>query len=272
MIEAYLDESGIHAGAKVCVIAGYFGGPGQMKRFEKAWCETLKRYSFPVEDFHAKDLIKSPKHKPMLESLARVAGEQPKVYPVAYGIVVDDFYSFSLDERKFLTGATIGNKSGKLLSSGCPSKPYFCPFQNIIKIVCGYAPVGGKAHFGFGLGRPFAEYALQLFKQMLAESEIQKPFNTWKSRERLGAPFFPLAEDTPALQAADLLVHLIYLHMSEGINTGERGNFLKMPDHLARFCIANVRDQSKELVYQDKACLQKMIDKAKSLSPKWKPR
>lgn len=49
MIDAYLDESGIHDGSKVCVIAGYFGGPGQMKRFEKAWKETLARYSFPMK-------------------------------------------------------------------------------------------------------------------------------------------------------------------------------------------------------------------------------
>ena len=162
MIDAYLDESGIHEGAKVCVIAGYFGGPGQMKRFEKPWKQTLDHYSFPMREFHAKDLVKCPKHKPMLESLAKVIGEQPKVYPVAFGLVVNDFYSFSLAERRFLTGATIGNESGKLLTSGCPSKPYFCPFQSILKIVTGYAPVGGKAHFSFGLGRPFAEYALPI--------------------------------------------------------------------------------------------------------------
>jgi len=204
MIDAYLDESGIHDGAKVCVIAGYFGGPGQVKRFEKAWEQTLDRYSFPMKDFHAKDLIKSSKHKPMLESLAKIVGQQPKVYPVAFGLVVDDFLGFTLSERKFLTGATISNKSGKLLTTGCPGKPYFCPFQGIIKRVCGYAPIGGKAHFSFGLGRPFAEYALQLFKQMHEQNEIVKPFNAFESRDRLGQPLFPLAEETAPLQAADL--------------------------------------------------------------------
>jgi hypothetical protein len=270
MIDAYLDESGIHDGAKVCVIAGYFGGPGQMKRFEKAWKETLAQYSFPMKDFHAKDVLKIPRHAPMLKSLARLAGEQPKIYPVAFGIVVDDFYSLSLAERKFLTGATVSNKTGKLLTSGCPNKPYFCPFQSILKIVTGYAPIGGRARFSFGLGRPFAEYALHLFKQIHAETEIVKPFNTWKSRDRLGEPFFPLAEDTAPLQAADLLVPLIYLHMAEGIQKGERGNFLRMPSDLARLCIANVRDRTKELVYQDKTCLRKMIDQAKSIAPRWK--
>lgn len=271
MLDAYLDESGIHNGAKVCVIAGYFGGPGQMKRFEKAWRATLDRYSFPMKDFHAKDLIKSPKRRPMLESLARVAGEQPKIYPVAYGIVVDDFYRFSLDERKFMTGAVLNEKTGKLVTSGCPNKPYFCPFQNIIKIVTGYAPIGGKAHFSFGLGRPFAEYALQLFKQMYKDAEIEKPFNTWHSRDRLGEPFFPLAEETAPLQAADLLVHLLYLHMGEAIQRGEAGDFSFSPSNLALSCMANARDRASDLVYQDWKCLQALISKAKSLAPRWKP-
>jgi len=106
---------------------------------------------------------------------------------------------------------------------------------------------------------------------MHADSHILKPFNTWNYRDRLGEPFFPLAEETAPLQAADLLVHLLYLHMTESIEKGERGHFSMMPSDLARLCIANVQDQPKELVYQDKSCLQKMIDKAKSLSPRWRP-
>ena len=272
MIDAYLDESGIHDGAKVCVIAGYFGGPGQMKRFERAWKETLDRYSFPMKDFHAKDLLKISKHAPMLRSLAKLAGEQPRVYPVAYGIVVDDFYTFSLDERKFLTGATLGETSGKLLTSGCQSKPYFCPFQQIIKIITGYAPVGGKARFNFGVDRPFAKYARALFKQMHEQPEVEKPYKTWKTRDRLGESFFPLAVETAPLQAADLLVHLVYKHMTDSVERGERGTFTRMPSELAALCMANVQDQSKEFVYQDRECLQKVIDTAKTISPKWNPK
>jgi hypothetical protein len=32
---AYLDESGAHEGASVCLVAGYFGGPGQWKKFSQ---------------------------------------------------------------------------------------------------------------------------------------------------------------------------------------------------------------------------------------------
>ena len=36
MIDAYLDESGIHDGADICVVAGYFGGPSQFKKLALA--------------------------------------------------------------------------------------------------------------------------------------------------------------------------------------------------------------------------------------------
>jgi len=270
MIDAYLDESGIHENARIRVIAGYFGGPGQIKRFDHAWRQTLADFGFPMPDFHAKNLLKTRSAKPMLEALARVAGEQRKIYPVAYGIVVDDFNSFSHDERRFLTGATLMQDSGELVTSGCPSKPYFTPFQNIIKLVTDYASAGGKAHFHFGLNRPFAEYARAMFNQIKGQSNIKKSFNTWHSRDRLGEPAFPPAENTAPLQAADLFAHVLYLHMQEEIANGRSGDFTKLPSGIAGLCVRNARSPS-DLVYQDKACLLKTIEQAKSLSPAWNP-
>jgi hypothetical protein len=268
MISAYLDESGIHDGATVCLVAGYCGGPGQMKRLDSDWRKTLSDFNFPMKDFHAKDIIKSRDACPMLSALAKVAGGQPKLHAVAYGIVVDDFKSFTNDERRFLTGATL-MESGKLVTSGCPSKPYFAPFQNIIKIVTDYAPAGGKAHFFFGLGRPFAEYALAMFDQIKEQAEIRRAVNTWKSRDRLGDPAFPKAEETAPLQAADLLTHAIYLHMQEQIATGKSGDFTKLPSGLARLCVANANPS--DLIYQNKKCLEQMLSQAKRLCPAWNP-
>ncbi len=204
----------------------------------------------------------------MLEALAKVAGEQAKIHPLAYGIVVEDFNSFSLDERRFLTGATLMG-TGKLTTTGCPSKPYFTPFQNIIKVVTNYAPVGGKAHFFFGLGRPFSEYALTMFSQIKSQNEMKRAVNTWASRDRLGDPAFPAAEETAPLQAADLLVHAIYLHMQEEVSAGRSGDFTKPPSGIARRCVAN--GKAGDLVYQNKTCLQKMLDQAKNLCPAWQP-
>jgi hypothetical protein len=268
MIDAYLDESGIHDKAKVCLIAGYFGGPGQMKRLDRAWRKTLADFNFPMEEFHAKDLLKSRDAQPMLRALAKVAGEQRKVHPIAYGIVVDDFFSFSMDERRFLTGATLMQQSGKLVTSGYPSKPYFTPFQNIIKVVTDYAPVGGKAHFYFGLGRPFSEYALKMFEQIKSQGDMKKAYSSWTSRDRLGDSSFPLAQSTAPLQAADLMAHSIYLHMQEEIAAGRSGDFTKLPLGIARLCVAN--GISSNLVYQNKECLRETLDQARSLCPAWK--
>jgi hypothetical protein len=271
MIDAYLDESGIHEGAKVCLVAGYFGGPGQMRRFDKAWRDTLKQFDFPMKDFHAKDLLKHRDANPMLLALAHVVATQPKVYPVAYGIVVEDFNSFSLDERRFMTGATLMQDSGKLVTSGCPSKPYFVPFQQVLKIVTDNAPVGGLAHFYFGLGQKFAEYARAMFCQIKDEEPVKKAFSSWRSRERLGVPAFPLAQDTAPLQAADLLVHTVYQHMLKGIANGVSEDFPNGPSEIARRCVDNVLTP-QHLVYQNKRALQKMVDDAKALVPVWRPK
>src|SRR2546422_4977723 len=70
MIDAYLDQSGIHDGAAICVIAGYFGGRGRLGKLETAWKQVLKDFRFPMSEFHAKNLLGSRKHQAMLVALA----------------------------------------------------------------------------------------------------------------------------------------------------------------------------------------------------------
>jgi hypothetical protein len=129
-----------------------------------------------------------------------------KIHPVSFGIIVEDFNSFCLNERRFLTGAKLTN--GKFTTSGSPSKPYFVPFHKCLEVVANYAPVGGKAHFFFGLDRPFAQYATTLF------GEVKETIGL-SYRSRLGDPAFPLAKEAPPLQAADFLAYLTYRYMQE---------------------------------------------------------
>ena len=269
MMHAYLDESGIHDGAVICVVAGYFGGQAQLRKLEQAWLKVLKRYDFPLKDFHAKDLAKARRHRPMLEELARTIGTQPKVYPVCYGIVVDDFNAYTLNQRRWLTGATLNEKTGKLKTTGAPSKPYFVPFQNCLRTVTSYAPVGGKAHFFFGVDRPFADYALAVFtqiKKQLTETEVEPAWQTWFTRDRLGDVAFPLASETPQLQAADLFVHLAYQHMLEHRAAGDLGG--AMPTGMLLDCIKNMR-ALEDLRFQDKACLDDYLEQARALAGNW---
>lgn len=55
MLQAFLDESGIHAGATHFVLAGYVGGTRRWVRLTRLWMNHLA--DFGVTDFHATDLF-----------------------------------------------------------------------------------------------------------------------------------------------------------------------------------------------------------------------
>lgn len=213
MFEAYLDETGIHDGAPFCVIAGYFGGPGQFRKFSKSWHGALSAFEVPLAQFHALDFMKgrkffygwdAAKRDGLADALA-AAVIRYKLYPVSVGLVVDDFKGLTLMQRRFFTGATV--LDGRLVTSGCPNKPCFAPFQHCIKQVVSYAAVGGNADFFFGTDRPFAKYAETLYRAIKGSRQPDE------TRCRLGKIDFPLAKETPALQAADLLAYLTATHM-----------------------------------------------------------
>jgi hypothetical protein len=262
MIDAYLDESGIHDGAEICVVAGYFGGSGQFRKLASAWQKVLAKHGVALEEFHATEMVRARRHQPMLLELAQAIGDY-RVYPVSFGIVVADFNSYNEKQRRFITGATLNEKTGEFLSSGCPNKPYFVPFQLCLKHVTAYAPVGGKAHFLFGSDRPFAGYARSLFDQIKKQvREGSYPGTTWKEKDRLGKAEFPLAKKTPQLQAADLYCFLTYQHMLE---RRAANDWSVQPSGLLRHCLKNIRSAEGH-AYQDKRCIDEMLAETRLIS------
>jgi hypothetical protein len=258
MIDAYLDESGIHDGAPICVIAGYFGGSGQWRKFEQDWRDLLEGAEVPLEEFHAKDLIKrrgfflkwgNDKHAQFLNGIAETICRY-KIYPVSQSLILKDFNALSLGEKKFFTGARIDH-DGKLLTSGCSGKPYFMPFQYCLRHVCSYAPVGGKAHFFFGLDRSFYEYATDLFKFL--KEHVDMP-----NKERLGDISAPMAKLTPQLQAADYHSYLTYLHGQERIQTG---NWMSPPPMDPLNAIVQRVRHKDDCIFFDTHCLRGMLKK-----------
>jgi hypothetical protein len=82
----------------------------------------------------------------------------------------------------------------------------------------------------------------------------------------LGEPHFPLAKETPQLQAADLLVHLSYRHMKQRLEANEWG---LPPDRLLAICLRNSKTMHDH-VYMDKACLQQRLELSYSVfGSKW---
>jgi len=274
MIDGYLDESGIHNGAAVCVVAGYFGGRGQWRKFEVDWKQMLREHKVPMEKFHTKDFYPHPKPKTFFrdewggdyqafqEAVAATISRHKKIHPISAGIIVSDFFKFSMDERRFLTGAR--KRNGKLVTSGCPKKPYFVPFQLALRTICRYAPIGGKAHFFFGIDRPFYEYATVLFKQ-IKNDDLHD--GEWSWKQRLGDPSAPRAANTPQLQAADFIAHLTYHHM---LNAKDKIGLL-LPIPLLATCLRNRRSQD-DFFFSTRTTLQEGLDQCGPLEESLKLR
>jgi hypothetical protein len=218
VIQAYFDESGIHGGgttpenppSPVCVVAGYFGGSGSLRKLGQRWSAVVGRYNVP--EFHAKEFWgftkdgervgpyrgwSSTKARVFLDELVSIIEKHYRVHPVASAVVVQSFNKLPYNKRRFLTGAQLVN--GKFKSSGCPSKPYFLPFQVALLDAADHAPIGGKANFFLDLNKNFKGYALDVFG-LIKKQEI-------KIAPRLGEIGFPTGLEAPQLQAADLLCY-----------------------------------------------------------------
>jgi hypothetical protein len=209
-----------------------------------------------LEKFHAKDLVKhtgffkswpDATHQSFLYAIADVIVRY-KLRPIGEAVVVSDFNSFTLPHRKFFTGAVLDD--GKLITSGCPSKPYFMPFQHCVRRVAETA-APSKAYFFFGLDRPFAEYATSLLRELSGNGYVAHSWGKY-----IGTPAFPRAADTPQLQAADFLSYLLYRDMVE--REREQQLHLRGPaSGLIAKCL--VRAVPNDVVYGDKQTLQDLL-------------
>lgn len=212
MIQAFLDESGIHDKAEVCVIAGYYGYPGAWQKLTARWKSILRASHVPLESFHALDLMQHrgvffqmphKKHNKLQMDLARAIAHC-RLYPVTVALIMADFDGLTTEQKRFFTGATIDDSTspGKLKTSGRPTTPYFMPFLHCVRTVYDNNP-NRQIDFYFGFGRPFLGYAREMFSMIrLMNVEIREPIQS-------------LAKETPQMQAADFLCYASYKHMVE---------------------------------------------------------
>ena len=220
MIEAYLDESGIHDGASVCVVAGYYGTQAAWRKFEKEWNKLIADYpELTDRGFHAKDFFRrengkrvgvyetwdDEKARKFLDRLVQCVMRN-RVFPITFAIIVGDFKRLSLINRKWLTGAKF-TIAGKPVTSGCPNKSYYVPFNFCIldSARTSGANATDKIHFFVGLDSSFSGYANALYSFVLNDARLPASV-----RGLLGQISYPLASKTPGLQAADLLAYRLY--------------------------------------------------------------
>lgn len=249
MLEAYFDESGIHADAKVCVVAGFYSRQAPWRRFERQWNAVLSKHpELKDKGFHAKVFFarangkrvgpyrdwSDAKAQQFLNHLLKCINDN-WIFPVGFGVVVPDFLGLPLTIRQWLTGAKF-LPSGEYVNSGCPQKSYYVPFQFCVMGAgkMSSASQDDKIHFFAGLDRTFSGYASEMLRNSLNDSRLPEAL-----RSRLGSISFPLSKDTPGIQAADLLAYRMYRHSLDLLKDPETPT----PALLTRLCTRAKKNQ-----------------------------
>jgi hypothetical protein len=211
MLEAYMDESGIHDGATLCVVGGFYGSQKEWGRAEQAWNKVVGHYGLEPAGFHSKEFwnrksgasaykgLSDAQAEKLLERLVNVI-QRHRIFPFGHGVVVEHWNQVPVGWRQFLTGAAWSN--GKLVGTGSPNRSYYLPFQYCVEDCIRLAAAKDRVHFYAGLDNTFWGYLRDLYLNELMRDETTKA--------SLGGLSFPLSKDTPGIQMADLLVYQIY--------------------------------------------------------------
>jgi Protein of unknown function (DUF3800) len=213
MVEAYMDESGIHEDAHVCVVAGYWGSVKKWRKFEKRWSQLLKDehlIEFHSAEFWRADGTRKGKFAEWSDTKANrfiydlaMCIVDAAVYPTSAILVTDAWNKLNREERMFLTGARFNKAISDWISIGAPNRQYFLPFRFGIEYPAIQCKPGLHVHYIFDLNKQFKHYALELFH--LIKNDPRVP-----SRHQMGALDFQTSDVALGLQAADLLAYQAY--------------------------------------------------------------
>ena len=230
MIEAYMDESGIHDGAHVCVIAGYWGSVKKWKKFEPWWAQILKDANEPtLTEFHSTDFwYANGKRKGVFSRWSDKKADkfladlvecivETKIIPTSAMLIVKEWDKLNRNEKMFLTGALYDKKAQHWVRTGAPNKTYFWPFQFAIANPALYCKPGLHVHYTFDLNKQFKNYAVDLFALIKSDPHF-------KYRHNIGALDFETGERAVGLQAADLLAYQTYKFGGIGAKLGGKWN------------------------------------------------
>jgi hypothetical protein len=219
VLHAYIDESGIHDGAKFCVLGGYVGSVKQWDRFNRIWTTDAENPPFHANRFFACDDA-GQRVRPHLgwtdERAARYVGRlldaiaTVSIKPVGCFVDVEAFQSFTEAQRTYLTGGYMDATSKRWEFKGAPTKPYYLAFMKTLMHGLDANTVPGwKTHFTFDRQKEMAPLAVQLYEHI---AQTQPP----RYSAKMGRIEFRGHEDAGPLQAADLLVYAWHRRLTRG--------------------------------------------------------
>lgn len=216
MLHAYMDESGIHDGAHVCVIAGYWGSQKKWRRFEDRWREILKAANeTTLKEFHSTEFwYADGRRKGMFAQWSESKAEgfigsladcivDSGLFPTSAALVTEEWKKRTKDERMFLTGGQYDKPNNRWVERGAPNRLYFLPFQIAVANPAMTCVSGLHVQYVFDLNKQFKAHALKLFKLLKTDKKAN-------FRHRIGSIDFRTGEDAPGLQAADMLAYQVY--------------------------------------------------------------
>lgn len=200
------DESGVHADAKVCVVAGYAGTRSQWQSLDRDWTRVLSRYG--IDAFHGKVYFNRTKitgarrnpylswseHKArsLLNELIAVIVDN-KVTPVGGGVDVAALESFTFGEQCALVG--YWRKVGRGKSSAPVA--YHLAFRMMLVDGADAMTPGSELHFLQAEHRDYQQRALEAYSTMRKNvPSHERRFKTFRVADPKGVP---------GLQAADLI-------------------------------------------------------------------
>jgi hypothetical protein len=213
MLKFFIDESGLgkHMAEKVCSVAGFVASNSAWNQFQQNWGELLDEYG--VTEFHAKEFwMRRPDghlagmYQNWQFSQARsfiadiinlIAACQP--WLVGASIKLEDYFSYSADQRRYLTGAMYQTSNSVFRSTGKPGSAYFVPFQVVvIKSMELGVEEREDCHFVFDEQKEFEPLALKRLAEMKANPEHKRLALIW------GDTVFSSSSRVLPLQTADL--------------------------------------------------------------------
>src|SRR5262245_6821218 len=208
-LTAYLDESGIQAGARFAAVGGFIGSPRQWDLFDVAWHRALS-VAPELQGFHAVDFFGQrgayrTLGEPTRATISRglfSALDSHRLTPFGVLLDLDVFNGLTHKTRRFLTGATILSHSqgDKWVDSGAPRKPFFGALAYCLMLAASLTKPGKKVHFVFDQQEQYSALALDQFAKIKKHVLVE-------GAEKLGGCVFMDRNEASALQAADLLVH-----------------------------------------------------------------